>query len=189
MTRSTLSLLGLVGALAVPSAGLAAEIFVSVNKSTQRMTVSVDGQERYSWPVSTGMAGYATPNGSFAASRLVKEHYSREWDNAPMPHSIFFTEAGHAIHGSHATGHLGSPASHGCVRLSLGNAATLFRLVQTEGVGNTRVEVTGIEPIGIGLNGGYSGSRDFGRITSFDTLTAGIMTGGEARHRQQRKRP
>ncbi len=95
-----------------------AQVVITVDKAAQRMTVTVNGEERHRWPVSTGMAGYATPAGSFVPSRLVREHYSREWDNAPMPHSIFFTDQGHAIHGSNATGRLGSRASHGCVRLS-----------------------------------------------------------------------
>ena len=76
---------------------------MTVNKATQRMTVLVDGETRYSWPVSTGMKGYATPAGTFRPFRLEEEHYSKEWDDAPMPHSIFFTPAGHAIHGSNAT--------------------------------------------------------------------------------------
>ena len=80
-----------------------ASVLVTVNKATQRMTVLVDGETRYSWPVSTGMKGYATPAGTFRPFRLEEEHYSKEWDDAPMPHSIFFTPAGHAIHGSNAT--------------------------------------------------------------------------------------
>ena len=74
-------------------------------------------------------------------------HYSREWDNAGMPHSIFFSSRGHAIHGSDHPG-LGTPASHGCVRLSLGNAATLFALVSARGVSNTKVVVRGPDPPG-----------------------------------------
>src|SRR3712207_2716327 len=104
--------------LALGSPAASAEVSILVDKTMQRMTVSVDGVERYSWPVSTGMADYATPIGAFTPSRLAKQHYSREWDNAPMPYSIFFTEAGHAIHGSQAVGRLGTPASHGCVRLA-----------------------------------------------------------------------
>src|SRR5215204_6330421 len=61
------------------------------------MTVLVDGETRYSWPVSTGMKGYTTPAGTFRPFRLEEEHYSKEWDDALMPHSIFFTPAGHAI--------------------------------------------------------------------------------------------
>jgi len=119
-----------------------ASVLVTVNKATQRMTVSVDGETRHSWPVSTGMKGYATPAGSFRPFRLEEEHYSKEWDDAPMPHSIFFTPAGHAIHGSNAIRRLGSPASHGCIRISPANAAKLFALVQAERLGNTKVVVS-----------------------------------------------
>ena len=176
----SLSAAVVLGALALwrPAAG--AEISIVINKTTQRMIVAVDGQERYSWPVSTGMADYATPTGAFAPSRLAEVHYSREWDNAPMPHSIFFTDAGHAIHGSRATGRLGTPASHGCVRLAPMNAGILFNLVKAEGLGNTRIEITGVDPIGSGLAGGDGGGRDYSRLTSFDPLKGGIMAGGDA---------
>jgi len=162
-------------ALAPPAAG--AEVSIVVDKTAQRMTVSVDGVERHSWPVSTGMADYATPAGAFAPSRLAKQHYSREWDNAPMPYSIFFTDAGHAIHGSHAVGRLGTPASHGCVRLAPRNASTLFQLVLAEGLDNTRIQITGTEPVGTGFAGGSGAGGDFSRLTSFDPLTTGIMAG------------
>jgi hypothetical protein len=122
-----------------------AGVVVTINKATQRMTVTVDRETRYSWPVSTGMKGYATPAGAFRPFRLEEEHYSREWDEGPMPHSIFFTAAGHAIHGTNAVRRLGSPASHGCVRLAPGHAAKLFALVQSEGLGSTKIVVTGAE--------------------------------------------
>src|SRR4051794_12900008 len=92
------------------------------------------------------MRGHATPVGSFRPFRMEAEHYSEEWDDAPMPHSIFFMTAGHAIHGSNATPSLGSPASHGCIRLSPSNATKLFALVKSEGMSNTKVVVTGGEP-------------------------------------------
>ncbi|MGV1015538.1 MAG: L,D-transpeptidase, partial [Methyloceanibacter sp.] len=63
------------------------------------MTVFVDGVERHTWPVSTGKPGYSTPTGDYTPSSMNKTWYSRQWDNAPMPHSIFFTKRGHAIHG------------------------------------------------------------------------------------------
>ena len=111
------------------------------------MTVTVNGHVRYRWLVSTGATKYSTPPGSYKAFRMERMHYSREWDNAGMPHSIFFSSRGHAIHGSNHPG-LGTPASHGCVRLSLGNAATLFALVSARGVGNTKVVVRGPDPPG-----------------------------------------
>jgi hypothetical protein len=120
-------------------------VLIAVDKTTQRMSVSVDGQPRYAWSVSTGKAGYETPVGTFGPSRLVKDHASKEWDNSPMPHSIF-THRGHAIHGSNATRSLGRPASHGCVRLAPANAAKLFALVRSEGLGKTRIVIQGDEP-------------------------------------------
>jgi lipoprotein-anchoring transpeptidase ErfK/SrfK len=136
-------LLAIAPTLGAPAA---ASVLVSVDKATQRMTVSVDGKPRYTWPVSTGMSGHATPAGSFRAFRMEEEHFSQEWDDAPMPHSIFFTSAGHAIHGSLATKRLGTPASHGCVRIAPANAAKLFALVRAEGLTSTKVVVSGVEP-------------------------------------------
>jgi hypothetical protein len=159
----------------------AAEVSIVVDKTTQRMTVSVDGQQRYSWSVSTGTADHSTPVGTFSPSRLARVHFSREWDNAPMPHAIFFTDAGHAIHGSRATTHLGTPASHGCVRLAPRHASILFDLVMVEGAENTRVEITGMDPIGTGLAGGSGAGGDYSRLTSFDPLSVGIMADGSRR--------
>ena len=98
------------------------QILVNVDKSLQEMTVFVDGIEKYQWPVSTGVRGYSTPSGNFTASSMNKIWYSKQWDNAPMPHAIFFTKDGHAIHGSLETKNLGRAASHGCVRVSPKNA-------------------------------------------------------------------
>ena len=105
------------------------------------------GQEIY-WPVSTGARGYTTPSGTYTAFRMEKDHFSEEWDDAPMPHSIFFTHKGHAIHGSNSR--LGVPVSHGCVRLAPQNAAILYNLVERRGLDNTRVVVTDRMPIATG---------------------------------------
>jgi len=126
-----------------------AAVQVTIDKSIQQMTVEVDGRPLYHWPVSTGKgAQYDTPNGKFKAFRMEREHFSKEWDDAPMPHSIFFTPKGHAIHGSFDVKHLGMPASHGCVRLSPANAEKLYALVEKEGVLNTTVTLTGVAPSG-----------------------------------------
>jgi len=125
-----------------------AAVLIHVDKAAQTMTVLVDGQERYIWKVSTGMAAYDTPDGQFQAFRMERDHFSREWDDAPMPYSIFFTQEGHAIHGSYDIKHIGRPASHGCVRLAKENAAVLFDLVKEQGLKNTRVVLTGEIPGG-----------------------------------------
>ena len=107
------------------------QILINIDKSLQQMTVLVDGIEKYSWPVSTGKYGYSTPSGTFTPTSMNEVWYSRQWDNAPMPHSIFFLKDGHAIHGSHEVKNLGKPVSHGCVRISPDNAAILYDLVKT----------------------------------------------------------
>lgn len=122
-----------------------ADVLIHIDKSAQQMTVSVDGQTRYVWPVSTGIARYDTPDGEFRAFRMEKDHFSKEWDDAPMPYSIFFTKQGHAIHGTYHTS-IGRPASHGCVRLSVANAEKLWNLVTEQGVLKTKVELTGEIP-------------------------------------------
>lgn len=121
-------------------------ILINIDKATQEMTVSIDGEERYRWKVSTGLPGYSTPSGAFTARSMNKMWYSREWDDAPMPHSIFFTKRGHAIHGTEDVRNLGKPASHGCVRLSPENAAKLFTLVADNGLENTQVVLAGLTP-------------------------------------------
>jgi lipoprotein-anchoring transpeptidase ErfK/SrfK len=118
-------------------------VLIDIDKSSQEMTVFVDGVELYTWPVSTGTRGYSTPSGTYTASSMNEIWYSKQWDNAPMPHAIFFTKKGHAIHGTLETKRLGTAASHGCVRLAPNNAATLFKLVKATGLENTQVVLTG----------------------------------------------
>ncbi|WP_246689953.1 L,D-transpeptidase [Methylobacterium sp. WL7] len=115
-----------------------ADVLITVDKSAQRMEVSVDGQPRYTWPVSTGVEAYDTPSGSYRPFRMERSHFSKEWDDAPMPFAMFFTNQGHAIHGTNHVRSLGRAASHGCVRLSVRNAATLFNLVKAQGAGPLR---------------------------------------------------
>ena len=129
-----------------------AKIAITVDKNNQMMTVAIDGVERYHWPVSTGNPSHETPNGSFRTFRMEADHFSKECDDAPMPHSIFFTREGHAIHGTESEGRLGSPVSHGCVRLSRANASTLYALVQQDGVLNTTVTLTGSSQVALARN-------------------------------------
>ena len=135
-----------------------AAILITVDKSTQQMTVDVDGVRRWTWPVSTGLPGHDTPSGNYTAFRMEADHYSKEWDDAPMPHSIFFTYKGHAIHGSFA-GHIGNPASHGCVRLAPDNAAKLYELVEQQGLPSTKVVLTGDVQVAMAHRGGAAKER------------------------------
>ncbi|MBV9563384.1 MAG: L,D-transpeptidase [Bradyrhizobium sp.] len=129
-----------------------AKVDITVDKDNQMMTVAVDGVARYHWPVSTGIPSRETPSGNFRAFRMEEDHFSKEFDDAPMPHSIFFTKIGHAIHGTDSESRLGTPASHGCVRLSKANAATLYALVEEQGVLNTTVTLTGSAQVALARN-------------------------------------
>jgi lipoprotein-anchoring transpeptidase ErfK/SrfK len=122
---------------------VASTILINIDKAIQKMTVFLDGEQRYEWPVSTGLPGYTTPSGTYTASSMNEIWYSKQWDNAPMPHAVFFTKDGHAIHGTYDVKRLGKPASHGCVRISPENAATLYALVEKTGLKNTQVVLAG----------------------------------------------
>src|SRR3984957_12053170 len=126
-----------------------AKVSITIDKDAQVMTVAVDGGARYRWPVSTGIPSRETPHGTFRAFRMEEDHFSKEFDDAPMPHSIFFTKIGHAIHGTMSEGRLGTPASHGCVRLSRANASTLYALVEKEGVLTPTVTLPGSAAIAL----------------------------------------
>jgi lipoprotein-anchoring transpeptidase ErfK/SrfK len=123
-------------------------VVITIDKTKQEMTVFIDGVEEYDWPVSTGRPGYSTPSGTYTPTSMNEVWYSKQWDNSPMPHSIFFMKDGHAIHGSYEVRTLGKPVSHGCVRISPQNAATLYDLVGKNGLENTQVVLTGDTPGG-----------------------------------------
>ena len=95
--------------LAVLTCGEAAhaDLLIEIDKTAQRMTVTVDGHEVYKWTVATGGIDYDTPNGVFKPFRMEIDHHSDEWDNAPMPYSIFFTQTGNAVHGTYEQRSLG----------------------------------------------------------------------------------
>jgi hypothetical protein len=156
MRRTVLGVAPLAIALAVIAAPWPGQdrayagLLITIDKASQRMIVAKDDLPLYDWPVSTGQRGYDTPAGVYQPFRMEADHFSREWDDAPMPHSIFFTQIGHAIHGSLDIKRLGRPASHGCVRLKPEHAEVLFRLVRAEKMANTRVVLTGLIPGGAG---------------------------------------
>jgi lipoprotein-anchoring transpeptidase ErfK/SrfK len=117
--------------IAVPTYA-SARVEINIDLASQTMTVHSGSGETYVWPISSGKAGHATPNGVFRPRAMYVMVHSAKYGNAPMPHSIFFYGQ-YAIHGTTAVGNLGRPASHGCVRISPANAATLFAMVKKQG--------------------------------------------------------
>ena len=120
-----------------------AETVITVDKSVQQLSVTIDGVTQYEWPISTARLGYRTPNGTYRPEWLARKWFSREYDWSPMPYSIFFN-GGYAIHGSYEISRFGRPASHGCIRLQPKNAAILFALVKAD-MKDTRIVIVGEE--------------------------------------------
>lgn len=114
----------------------------AINLGSQVMTVSENGARKYSWAISSGTSEHPTPRGTFRPQWTAKMWYSKKYDNAPMPNAVFVS-GGVAIHATYATGMLGRPASHGCIRLSPANAATFYKLVGRHGLKMTKVSIYG----------------------------------------------
>jgi hypothetical protein len=141
-----------------------ARVSVHIDLSTQTMHVQ-SSTGSYSWPVSTARAGYVTPRGTFSPTHMTRMTHSTLYNNAPMPHAIFF-RSGWAIHGTTHVGQLGSPASHGCVRLSPAHAAQLYSMVEAEGATIT----IGGSPRASGAR--YAGRRSHGALAYAPTRRA-----------------
>ena len=125
---------------AEPAAPPPPTLHATIDLTHQRMTVAIGGETVHTWKISSGRAGYETPRGRFRPQWMARSWYSRKYDLAPMPYSVFFN-GGIATHGTTSTRLLGRPASHGCVRLAPGNAARLYSLVSSNR-SNTRIIVT-----------------------------------------------
>lgn len=124
----------------VPTTVQAGQILAKVDVSEQTMRVYRDGKQIHKWRVSTARKGKITPRGAWNAKFLSKNHKSSLYNNAPMPHSIFF-RGNYAIHGTNQIKRLGRPASAGCIRLHPSHAAKLFAMTQQVGLRNMKVIV------------------------------------------------
>jgi lipoprotein-anchoring transpeptidase ErfK/SrfK len=129
--------------LVQPVARNRGKVEANVNLDKQEMRVYLDGQPLYTWKVSTGIGGLPTPSGRYTPVWISRMHYSDEYEDAPMPYAVFFKK-GYATHATQAVSLLGSPASHGCVRLSLDNAKIFFDLVKENGKPNTTINIVGL---------------------------------------------
>ena len=130
------------GGFGAPAGRTSSQLSITVDIAAQEMTVADEWDTVYTFDVSTGRPGHATPTGTFRPIRMHTMWHSSKYENAPMPWSIFF-HGGYAIHGTTDLKHLGHVASHGCVRLDPKNAKLLFDLVQSVGMENTKVVLVG----------------------------------------------
>ncbi len=123
----------------------APKLSVRIDLASQRLSLAYDGAPRETWAISSGRDGFETPRGVFRPKWSSKMWFSRKYDNAPMPHAVFFN-GGVAVHATQSLGMLGRPASHGCIRLAPANAARFYALVHKYGYAATRIEVLGATP-------------------------------------------
>jgi lipoprotein-anchoring transpeptidase ErfK/SrfK len=79
--------------------------------------------------VSTGSQGHATPSGVFTVLEKKQAHYSKKYDNAPMPNMQRLTWTGICMHSGNLPGY---PASHGCIRMPY-DFSKLFYQVTAKG--------------------------------------------------------
>ncbi|MFM9975908.1 MAG: L,D-transpeptidase [Beijerinckiaceae bacterium] len=126
------------------AAPASAGVDIRVNLASQTMTVTTPDGDTRRWAVSSGRKGYNTIRGNYRPYLLKTYHWSRKYGGA-MPNAIFF-KGGYAIHGTSAVNRLGSPASHGCIRLAPANARELFAMVKKHGQRSTRIAINGVAP-------------------------------------------
>ena len=124
-------------------------IYVAINKSRQLLFLYIDGELKDSFPVSTGVKKYTTPDLNVRPSGpLFTKYTSRKFPGGNykglgnMPYAVFL-QGGYAIHGTTPGNFskLGTIASHGCIRLHPDNARIFYELVKLFGLKNTWVTV------------------------------------------------
>ena len=106
---------------------------VIIDLSDQTLSYYEDGYRLATFPTSTGKPGYATPVGEHAINAKSELAYSKTY-GLYMPYWMSFIGGRYGIHElpywpngyREGADHLGVAVSHGCVRLGIGSAQTLF---------------------------------------------------------------
>lgn len=128
---------------------LSCEVYIRIIKSEQRAYLYIHGRPEAEWLVSTGRAGYTTPDFDRHPNGRIYERYdSKAYPGGDymgmgnMPYAVFI-QGGYAIHGTGQSNwpYLGQRASHGCIRLHPDNAKIFNRLVRANGIANTWITV------------------------------------------------
>jgi len=112
--------------------------YVDINLSKQLLTIFESGANMGTYKVSSGKRGMATPTGMFNIKKKSRRAWSKRY-GLFMPYWMQFTNQGHGIHElpewpsgyKEGANHLGVPVSHGCVRLGVGSAKTVYNFVDT----------------------------------------------------------
>ena len=118
-----------------------AKVVAEINLPSQTMKVYVNGTLKHRWKISSARKGYVTPTGNYRPKRMYTMWRSRKYHMSRMPYSVFF-RGGYAIHGTGATRKLGTPASHGCIRLRTSNARKFYKLIKRHGMRKTSIRIS-----------------------------------------------
>ncbi len=106
---------------------------IIIDTRQQLLTATLDNIPLATFPVSTGKKGYETPRGLYTINNKVPRAWSKTY-GLWMPYWMSFIGSQYGIHelpewpGGFKEGqnHLGTPVSHGCVRLGIGPAQWLY---------------------------------------------------------------
>src|SRR3954467_15866509 len=99
-------------------------LMVLVSVPQQTMNVYRNGILIGRATVSTGTKGHATPGGVFTILEKKQEHYSKKYDNAPMPNMQLLTWTGIAMNSANSPVF---PATQVCIRLPFDFSQLLFK--------------------------------------------------------------
>jgi lipoprotein-anchoring transpeptidase ErfK/SrfK len=120
------------------------ERWVLINITLQYLWAYQGDQVLWQGYISTGTAKFATPPGSFHVlskldSQTMEGVLGGEYYNVPdVPDVMYFTDRGHALHGTYWHNNFGSPMSHGCVNLPMDVADWMYQWAPV----GMRVEIT-----------------------------------------------
>lgn len=120
------------------------EKWVLINITLQYLWAYQGDQVLWQGYISTGTAKFATPPGSYQVlskleSQTMEGVLGGEYYNVPdVPDVLYFTDRGHALHGTYWHNNFGTPMSHGCVNLPMDVADWMYQW-STVGM---RVEIT-----------------------------------------------
>jgi lipoprotein-anchoring transpeptidase ErfK/SrfK len=125
---------------AAPATG---KLVITVDLEARVISAFRDGHEIGTAVALLGTQAHPTPLGSFPVLNKSRQHFSRKYNNAPMPHSLWITNTGIAIHGSPV---MNGYASHGCIGVPDEFAAKLFAAAKR----GDRVIITRGKMVGVG---------------------------------------
>lgn len=129
--------------------GMDCAVYAHVSKKDQRLYLFINGTPVDTFKTSTGKAGHLTPDFNRKPNgRMFKKYTSHKFPGGNydglgnMPYAVFI-EGGYAIHGTTVGSwpKLGTPASHGCIRLHPKNGKIFYNLVKYAGSENTWIVV------------------------------------------------